>query len=182
MMETGRLYRLPSGASFKVIETPHENVGERVVFERGMSPRMGRVDPHYHLDCDQDYEFLEGELDDGDRRKPTRLWPRREGLGSERDLPTTTPSTRLTKPIKFRTAITPSPALITAYGDTLAHSFATGSVNRREELPLLQILALTHATDGNSFRAGIPRTIQRVMLPAANALARLRGQGVPRSG
>jgi hypothetical protein len=107
MMETGRLYALPSGASFKVIENPHENGGERVVFERVMSPRKG-------------------------------------------------------------------PAFITAYGDALAERFATGRLNRQEELPLLEILAITQATGGQSYRAGIPRGLQRAMLPAAAALARLR--------
>jgi hypothetical protein len=59
-------------------------------------------------------------------------------------------------------------------GDALAERFATGRLNRQEELPLLEILAITQATGGQSYRAGIPRGLQRAMLPAAAALARLR--------
>ena len=118
MMETGRLYALPSGASFKVIENPHENGGERVVFERVMSPRKGRVDPHYHLDCDQDYDFLEGSSTmeiDGDRRefRPGEIASVPKGT------PHRDPFNRSDESIRFRATITPSPAFITAYGDAL---------------------------------------------------------------
>jgi mannose-6-phosphate isomerase-like protein (cupin superfamily) len=174
MMETGRRYELPSGTSLVVVDNPHENGGERIVFDRVMAPGKGKADPHYHLDCDQSYEFLEGTATievDGERS--------RRGPGDTAEVPRGTghrdPYNASDEPIRFRATITPCPPFITAFGDALAHSFEHRRVNSQDELPLIQIFMMASAFEGQSFRTGIPSSLQRAIAPAVAAVGRLRG-------
>ena len=142
--------------------------------ERTYAPRSGHADPHYHLDLTQTWECLEGEglvEVDGDEQRfasgdrvvlspgtPHRdPWLPREGT------------------LRVRGSFDPNNPFIEAYTAALAHHLTEGTANRQDDQPLLQIFAIIKETDGQSFRAGIPRAVQLASLPLVRLIARLRG-------
>jgi mannose-6-phosphate isomerase-like protein (cupin superfamily) len=174
VVETGRTYELPTGSKIKVTGNPRENGGKLLAFERTMPPGKGKAEPHLHQDCEQRYEFVSGtaQMDvDGEARTlaagekltvpagTTHRDPYNEGPGT----------------LVFRTEIEPSPEFITAFGEAIIHMYERGGLNKRDDLPLLQIFVMVDAFDGKSYRAGIPVRLQTLVLPLVAAIGRLRG-------
>jgi Cupin domain len=161
-----------------VIEGPADNGGARIVFERVMPAAKGKADPHIHLDCDQHYEVLSGSA-------TVEISGRAQTLaaGETIDVPRGTshrdPYNGTTSELRFRVTIAPCPPFIDAFARALAEGYQSGGLNTQDELPVLKILVLTRAFDGQSFRAGLPVGIQKAMLPAAAVLGRLLGQRLP---
>ena len=147
---------------------------ERIVFDRVYAPRTGHADPHLHLDFTQNWEALEGEGKievDGEQRD-----------FSAGDLVSLSPDTRHRDPwteeggkLKVRARFEPNPEFIVAYAEAWGHHLRQGTVNDQDEMPIIQILVIAHATNGQSYRAGVPVALQKTTLPLVAAIGRLRG-------
>lgn len=181
MLKGGDTFSSASGSGFTVIEGPADNNGARIVFERVMPPGKGKADPHVHLDCDQRYEILSGSATIEISGSTRRL-----AVGEIVDVPRVTPHrdpyNASTSEMRFRVTIAPCPPFIDAFGRALAEGYQAGGLNGQDELPILKILVLSRAFDGQSFRAGPPIALQKALLPAAAALGRRLGHGVPSIG
>lgn len=178
MLECGDTFSSPSGSGFTVIDGPADNGRARIVFDRVMPAAKGKADPHIHLDCDQHYEILSGsatiELSGG-----ARTIAAGETIDVPRGTPHRDPYNNTTSEIRFRVTIEPCPPFIDAFARALAEGYQSGGLNAQDELPVLKILVLTRAFDGESIRAGLPVAIQKATLPAAAAFGRLLGQRLP---
>jgi mannose-6-phosphate isomerase-like protein (cupin superfamily) len=175
VVETGKTYVNPrTGGSITISEHWDDNGDRRLGFERTMVRRTGRLDPHLHLDCSQAWTAISGEL-------------RMEVDGSERAL---APDSRVELEAGaahrdpwnvgdgdavVRAEVEPVPEFFKAYTEAYVNRLLAGKLNRHDEFPLLQIFVLVAATDGRSYRAGIPLWLQRPLIPAAAAIGRLAG-------
>jgi mannose-6-phosphate isomerase-like protein (cupin superfamily) len=173
MLEVGRRYESArTGGWIQVTKrTP-----DTLEIERLLKPRTGRADAHFHRDFVQSWECVSGRgtMDvDGEQR----------GLRPDVriDLPPDTPHRDPYNPfdgeLVIRGTFAPSNDFIEAYASAWAHHLQNGTVDGQDEMPLLQIFALVGATDGNSYRAGIPVGLQKASLPLMKSIARLRGYG-----
>jgi hypothetical protein len=143
-------------------------------FERTYAPNTGRADPHLHLDFTQTWEALEGEGRievDGEERSLAAG----DRVAIEPATPHRDPWLSGEGPFRVRGTFTPCNAFIEAYAEAWVHHLENGTANRQDEIPLLQIFAISRVTDGQSFRAGVPVAIQRATLPLMALIARLRG-------
>jgi mannose-6-phosphate isomerase-like protein (cupin superfamily) len=171
VLEVGSRYESArTGGSIQIVErTP-----EKMAFERTYAPGTGRGDPHYHLDFTQTWEAVRGsgaiEVE-GERRE----FGAAERVRLEPGTPHRDPFNPGGAEFVARGTFEPSTDFIEAYAEAWAQHMAEGTVNDQDEMPLLQILALAKATNGESYRAGVPRVVQRASLPLAAAIARLRG-------
>jgi mannose-6-phosphate isomerase-like protein (cupin superfamily) len=174
-IETGQTYENPnSGGTITVLESWRDNAGARVRIERVLPPNTGKGAAHYHLDFMQTFEIVDGDamievdgerlnLDSGESVEIPRgtahqdVW--NEGLDEA--------TARLT--------IEPVPRFVEMYAETWLDSYARGETNDQDEMPLLQILVIARASDGQSFAAGPPRWLQNATLPLVAAIGRLRG-------
>lgn len=170
MLPVGSRYESERGTSIEIVSRD----GDQMSFERIYAPRTGRADPHYHLDLTQTWEALEGEgliEVDGEERPLA--------AGDRIPIPPGTPHRDPwipgDGPFKVRGSFDPTNPFIEAYAETLAHHLRAGTTTSQDDMPLLQIFAISKVTDGQSFRAGIPRVIQKASLPIAGLIARLRG-------
>jgi hypothetical protein len=75
----------------------------------------------------------------------------------------------------IRGTFDPVTDFLEAYASAWAHHLTEGTVNDQDEMPILQIFALIDATDGKSYRAGIPVAVQKASMPVMKRIARLRG-------
>jgi mannose-6-phosphate isomerase-like protein (cupin superfamily) len=171
VLEVGKRYENPrSGTSIEIVErTP-----ESMTFERSYAPNTGRADPHYHLDFTQTWETVKGagEIEvDGE----TRPVAESQRIDIEPGTPHRDPYLRGEGELVVRGTFTPCGDFIEGYAEAWAHHLTEGTTNRQDEMPLMQILAIAKETDGQSYRAGIPRFIQSASLPLIAAIARLRG-------
>jgi mannose-6-phosphate isomerase-like protein (cupin superfamily) len=178
VLKGGDTFTSSSGSGFTVIEGPADNNGARIVFERVMPPGKGKADPHVHLDCDQHYEVLSGAAT-FEISGTTRTLAGGETADVPRVTPHRDPYNRSTSELRFRVAITPCPPFIDAFGRALAEGYQSGALNTQDELPILKILVLARAFDGQSYRAGLPIGVQKALLPAAAGIGRLLGHRVP---
>jgi mannose-6-phosphate isomerase-like protein (cupin superfamily) len=159
-----------TGTAIQIVERTPEHMS----FERTYAPETGRADPHYHLDFTQTWEAVQGrgEIEvDGEAREfvaPTRI-------DVEPGTPHRDPYLPGQGELVVRGTFTPCTDFIEAYAEAWAHHLVEGTTNDQDEMPLLQIFAIARATDGQSYRAGVPEAIQRATLPLVAAVARLRG-------
>ena len=170
MLPVGKRYESPRGTKVEIVSRE----GGRMSFERVFAPRSGLADPHYHLDLTQTWEALEGEGRievDGEERPLV--------AGDVVAIPPGTPHRDPwipgEGPLRVRGSFDPCTDFIEGYAAAWAHHLVNGTANKQDEIPLLQIFAVSRVTDGQSFRAGIPRAIQKASLPLAALIARLRG-------
>jgi mannose-6-phosphate isomerase-like protein (cupin superfamily) len=159
-----------SGGSIQIVERTPESMS----FERTYAPETGRADPHYHLDFVQTWEAVRGS---GmiEVRGEEREFTAPDSVRLEIDTPHRDPWNPSDGEFVVRGTFEPCTVFIEAYAEAWAHHMAEGTVNDQDEMPLMQILAIARATDGQSYRAGVPRSIQRATLPLVSAIARLRG-------
>jgi mannose-6-phosphate isomerase-like protein (cupin superfamily) len=178
MLETGDTFSSASGSAFTVVEGPAGNHGARIVFDRVMPPGKGKADPHVHLDCDQRYEIQSGTAA-LEVSGTTRLLSAGDTTEIPRSTPHRDPFNGSAGELRFRATISPCPPFIDAFGRALAEGLQSGGLNAQDELPILKILFLAKAFDGQSFRAGVPIELQKALLPLAAAVGRLRGYRLP---
>jgi mannose-6-phosphate isomerase-like protein (cupin superfamily) len=171
MLPAGSTYENPrNGARLEVLEmTP-----DVLRFRRLLRPHTGKADPHFHEDCAQRFDVLEGiarvEIDGEERDL---------GDGESVEVPIPTPHRDPYNPfdadalVEF--TLQPVPGFIEAYTEVYAHLFSRGDLNDQDELPLLQVLVIAKATDGRSFTTRAPVAIQKATLPLLAAIGRMRG-------
>jgi mannose-6-phosphate isomerase-like protein (cupin superfamily) len=171
VLEVGKRYTSSrTGGSIAIVKRTPETMS----FERRYKPNTGKADPHYHLDFTQTWEAVQGEGAievDGEVRDFTAG-----------DRVSIEPGTAHRDPFNpgdgefvARGTFDPDTDFIEAYAAAWAHHLTEGSANDQDEMPLMQILAIAKETDGQSYRAGVPRAVQRAGLPLIAAIARLRG-------
>ena len=171
MLEVGKRYENPdTGTAIQIVDrTP-----DHMTFEREYAPNTGKADPHYHLDFIQTWEAVKGqgeiEVDGGVR--PIAASGR---VDIEPGTPHRDPYLPGDGELVVRGTFTPCNEFIEGYAAAWAHHLTNGTANRQDEIPLLQILAIAKATNGQSYTARIPRGLQKAGLPLAAAIARLRG-------
>jgi mannose-6-phosphate isomerase-like protein (cupin superfamily) len=178
-IEAGKTYVNPrSGARATLTEHWKDTGGARTVLERVVPPGTGKAAPHYHLDFFQTWEILGGTATMSVEGKQRTL-----SAGERVELPQGTPHAdpwnEGTEDMTMRLTIEPVPQFVEAYAEAWVAGFEKGTLNDQDELPLLHVLAIAHATDGESYAAGPPRWLQSALLPLAAAVARLRGYRVP---
>jgi mannose-6-phosphate isomerase-like protein (cupin superfamily) len=151
-----------------------ERTPDSMSFERMLKPGSGHADPHVHLDLTQTWEAVQGEglIEAEGEQKPFRAGDR-EAMTPER--PHRDPWNTGPGELVVRGTFEPCAPFIEAYAEALVHHITEGTANDQDEMPLLQILVIAKETDGRSYRAGVPPAIQRLGLPLAAAIGRLRG-------
>ena len=170
MVPVGKRYtNAENGGWFQIAKrTP-----EQLVFERLIKPGKGRADPHLHLDFVQTWECVTGsgamevegerrELKAGDRVVLHLNTAHRDPFTGEDEM-------------VIRGIFEPITDFLETFADALAHHSENGTLNDQDEMPLLQILQIAHATGAQSYRAGVPVRLQRAGLPLVSRIARLRG-------
>jgi len=175
MVEKGKTYVNPeTGTSIELLEHWDDTDDRRYSFERKMVERKGRLDPHFHQDCSQAWTAVSGEL-------------RMEVDGSERPLAPggrveVEPGTPHRDPWNVgdaeavvRAEVEPVPEFFKAYTEAYVNRLVAGKLNKHDEFPLLQIFVIAAATNGRSYRSGIPLGMQRPLVRASAVLGRLRG-------
>lgn len=171
MLEVGKRHQSTRTAGWIQIV---ERTPESMSFERAYAPGTGKADPHYHLDFTQTWEAVrgDGEIEvEGERRE----FSAGDRVRIEPGTPHRDPSNPGGAELVARGTFEPSTEFIEAYAEAWAHHMREGTVNDQDEMPLLQILSIARATGADSYRAGVPRALQRAGLPLAAAIARLRG-------
>ena len=171
MLEVGRRIETPAGGWLQVTKRSPE----QIVFERLLPPDTGGADPHVHHDFEQTWECVSGvggamEVA-GERRElvPGDRVPL--GLGvAHRD-----PFNAGQGDVVIRGTLAPNNDFIEGYLAAWVHHLRAGTVDDQDEMPLLQIFAVIDATDGESYRAGIPIALQKASMPLMKRIARLRG-------
>jgi mannose-6-phosphate isomerase-like protein (cupin superfamily) len=170
VLEVGKRYESSRGTVIEIVSRD----GDRMSFERSYAPDTGRADPHYHLDFTQTWEGLEGngriEVDGEERQFAAGDRVSIRAGTAHRD-----PWNPDDGKLKVRGTFDPTTPFIEAYAEAWAHHLRENTSNDQDEIPLLQILAIARETDGKSYRAGVPRALQRATLPLVAAVARLRG-------
>lgn len=175
MVEAGKTYENPeTGTSIKIVEHWDDTDDRRFVFERTLPHNTGRLDPHFHQDCSQDWTAVSGELRmevDGEERalrpgETVRLAPG----AAHRD-----PWNAGEGAAVMRAEVEPVPEFFKAYTEAYVHRLVNDRLNKNDEFPLIQIFVLGTATDGRSFRTGIPVPAQRLVGRIAAPLGRLLG-------
>jgi mannose-6-phosphate isomerase-like protein (cupin superfamily) len=174
-IDVGKTYTNPrSGARATLRESWEDNGGARAMLERVVPPGTGKAGPHYHLDFDQTWEILAGTATMSVEGEARTL-----GAGDRVELPEGTvhadPWNEGTEDITMRLTIEPVPRFAESYARTWLDGFVNGRLNDQDELPLLNILVIAHATDGQSFASSPPRGVQKATLPVLAAIGRLRG-------
>jgi hypothetical protein len=170
VLPVGKRYESPRGTVIGIVSRE----GGRMSFERTYGPRTGRADPHYHLDLTQAWEALEGEgmIEVDGEERPLAAG---DSVAIPPGTPHRDPWIPGDGPFRVRGSFDPCTPFIEGYAAAWAHHLVNGTANKHDEIPLLQIFAVSRVTDGQSFRSGIPRAIQRASLPLAALIARLRG-------
>jgi mannose-6-phosphate isomerase-like protein (cupin superfamily) len=171
VLPVGKRYENPAtGTAIQIVERTPESMS----FERIYAPETGRADPHYHLDFTQTWEAVQGEGEIEVDGEP-RVFSAPERVVLEPGTPHRDPYQPGRGEFVVRGTFTPCLEFVEGYAEAWAHHLAEGTVNDQDEMPLMQILAIARATNGESYRAGIPRGIQKATLPLIAAVARLRG-------
>jgi quercetin dioxygenase-like cupin family protein len=142
--------------------------------ERLYKPRAGKAGPHVHLDFVQSFEVLEGTATaalDGEERKLAAG----EALEVPKGTTHVDPWNAEDADLLVRFRFTPVPRFVEVYTERAGELIRSDALNKREEVPMLQLFVVLHATDGQSWGAGPPIGMQKALLPLLAALGRLRG-------
>jgi mannose-6-phosphate isomerase-like protein (cupin superfamily) len=178
MVEAGRVYRnARSGGTLAVLTHWDDTDGELLEFERALPPRTGKLSPHVHLDFQQTFTIVEGRTRAELRGEELELGP-----GDTLEVPEGAAHVDPWNPgperAVVRNRISPVPAVIRAYVETMVAQAVAGKLNRQDEFPFLQLAVLLDETDGQSFDSRFPVSVQRAFTPALAALGRLLGYRV----
>jgi mannose-6-phosphate isomerase-like protein (cupin superfamily) len=171
MMEVGRRYESARTGGWVQVT---RRTSEQLVIERLLKPDTGYADPHLHNDFVQTWECVTGygALEVDGSKRGFRAGDRMElplGTG-HRD-----PYNPGEADMVIRGTFDPVTEFLEAYASAWAHHLREGTVNDQDEMSILQIVALVRATDGESYRTGIPVAVQKAAAPLIERVARLRG-------
>jgi mannose-6-phosphate isomerase-like protein (cupin superfamily) len=170
VLEVGKRYESFRGTAIEIVSRE----GDRMSLERAYAPDTGRADPHYHLDFTQTWEALEGEgmIEVEGEERPFASGDR---VSHSPGTPHRDPWNPGDGKLVARVTVDPTTPFIEAFAEAWIHHLRENTSNSQDEMPLLQILQIARETDGQSFRAGVPRALQRASLPLVATIARLRG-------
>jgi mannose-6-phosphate isomerase-like protein (cupin superfamily) len=178
MVEAGRVYlNARSGGTLCVLTHWADTGGELLELERSLPPGTGRLSPHVHLDFEQTFTVVEGQARAAVRGEQASLGP-----GQTLEVPQGAAHVDPWNPgpgrAVVRNRISPVPAVIRAYVETMVARAVAGKLNKQDEFQFLQIAVLLDETDGQSFDSRFPIGVQRAAVPALGALGRLLGYRV----
>jgi mannose-6-phosphate isomerase-like protein (cupin superfamily) len=172
VLEVRKRYTSPeSGTWVEVVERSPQVMK----FERSFAPGTGRADPHLHEDFTQTWEALsgEGKIEVDGREREFRTGDR---VVVEPGLRHRDPWNPSDAELHARAAFDPPNDFIEAYGDAYAHQLTEGGrLTDQEEMPFLQIVVISKATNGRSWGGSPAVGIQKASLPVLAAIGRLRG-------
>ena len=171
MLEARQEFRNPrNGAVARMIEvTP-----ERAVLEREMPPGTGRADPHLHNDFHQRFEVVEGTASvtvDGDERTLAAG----ESLEIDRGVPHVDAYNASASRLVVRNVISPAPHFAHVYVASWGRALEAGRLNDQDEFTFLGLMTALAEAKGDSWAAGPPIALQRLLVPVGAAIGRRRG-------
>ena len=127
-----------------------------------------------HLDFVQGFDVLDGSAQvevDGERREV--------GAGESLEIPKGTahrdPWNEADTDLRVRFTFTPVPRFVEVYTERAGELVERDELNKQEDTPLLQLFVVLRATDGQSYGAGPPIGLQKLLLPLLAAIGRARG-------
>lgn len=177
-LEAGRRYtNARSGGTLAILKHWDDTERRLVEVERGLPPGTGKLPPHRHLDFSQTFTVIEGRMQAAIRGEK-RVLQAGEALDVPQGVAHRDPWNSGSDGAVVRVRLTPVPEAISAYVETMVAASLAGKLNRRDELPFLQIAVLLQETDGQSFDARFPVRLQRAARPLLAALGRLLGYRV----
>lgn len=166
----------PDSGSRIELHAFRQEAGRSVVsYSRTLPPGTGRFGAHLHLDFEERWLVYSGRASfrEGRRRgtlEPGETWTVPPGA------PHVDPYNEADEPLELLSIITPPSRFAFIYGRTLGQGLVAGTLTGQQQLTTLQLMAVLHATRGETFAAGPPIVIQRhVVIPLLGRLARLRG-------
>jgi mannose-6-phosphate isomerase-like protein (cupin superfamily) len=143
-------------------------------YVRLMPPGTGRAVAHVHLDFDQRFTVLGGHAryEVGGRRGA--LAP-----GERLDVPMGTahvdPYPDGSEPLELRNVGDPEAPGARDYVRALGSAIRDGKASRQDEFHLLHLMVVVRAGRSQSFMAGPPIALQRLIIPILAAIGRLAG-------
>jgi hypothetical protein len=175
VLSAGETFENPrTGARLAVLHREDE----LLELERLYKPGTGKAGAHLHLDFEQGFEVLEGTATAALEGQERRL-----GAGETLEMPRSTahvdPWNAEEADLRVRFRFTPVPRFVEAYTRAAGELMRRDALNRREEVPLLQLFVVLRATGGRSYGAGAPIGVQRALVPLLAAVGRLRGYRAP---
>lgn len=172
MLEPGRTFTSPrNGAHGKVVEhTP-----ERAVLERLMPPGTGRTDAHLHRDFDQRFEVVSGTATYAvNGRDPVTL-----EAGKAVEIPLgashVDPYNASAEPLVVRNVISPAGRFVDVYVASWGRALEEGRLDDQDEFSFLGLAVMLAEAGGDSWAAGPPVALQKLAVPVAARVGRLRG-------
>jgi uncharacterized RmlC-like cupin family protein len=170
-IEPGREWRSPrTGAIGRVIELDGRAVAEFV-----SPPGTGKAGGHLHRDFEQRFEVVDGRMRVRIGGEAQRTLATGEHVAVPRGVPHQDPWNEFDRPATWRISITPTTPFVRIFIATYGELLAAGKLNDQETFTFLQLMAVLRAGRADSWAEGVPIALQRPLIPAAAALARLRG-------
>jgi mannose-6-phosphate isomerase-like protein (cupin superfamily) len=171
MLEPGRTFTSPrSGAYGKVVErTP-----ERAVLERLMPPGTGRTDAHVHRDFDQRFEVVSGTATYAVNGRERTL-EAGKAAEIERGIPHVDPYNASGEPLVVRNVVRPAGRFVDAYVASWGRALEEGRLDAQDEFTFLGLAVMLAEAKGDSWAAGPPIALQKLAVPVAARIGRLRG-------
>jgi mannose-6-phosphate isomerase-like protein (cupin superfamily) len=172
MLQVGREYRNPrNGAVGRVLESTEE----RAAVERELPPNTGKGDAHVHHDFHQRFEVVEGTASlsvDGDER----TLGAGESIEIERGVPHVDFHNASDDRLVVRNIVTPAPRFVHVYFASWGRALEEGRLNDQDEFTFVGLLTTLNEANGDSWAAGPPVALQKLLLGPVAAIGRRRGQ------
>jgi uncharacterized cupin superfamily protein len=178
MLTAGDRFDNPTtGASFEVVAAP-DGAARTLDIRRTMKPGTGKTLPHSHRDYRERFVVESGRASAKLDGRAVELGP-----GDEIEMPIGGSHVNAwnsgDEDLVMRHVFDPASDFALGYVATLALLMPQGKTNRQGEVPVPAAFAIAHATDSQTFAAGVPPAVQRrVIAPLGAAFARLRGYEV----
>jgi mannose-6-phosphate isomerase-like protein (cupin superfamily) len=175
MLRAGDIFENPrTGAVIEMVQVPRDGDG-RLDVRRVMKPGTGKAAAHVHMDYVERFLIESG-------RATAKIEGRTVTAGPGEQIEVrvgqahTNPFNAGPEDLVMHHVFEPASDFVLAYVETLGHLMLEGRADRQGELPLLAAFAIAHATDAQSFAAGVPHGLQKsVIAPAGAWVAKLRG-------
>ena len=173
MLAAGEVFENPrTGARLEVLRTPRE--GGELEVERVYKPHTGKAGGHVHLDFDQFFQVLDGEMSmtlDGEERTTGPG----ETVHVAAGVPHVDPWNATDADLRVRARFAPVPEFVEGYTEVLGKRMRDGKLNGQGEFPQLQLFVILRAYEADSWGDGPPIALQRALMPLLAALGRVRG-------
>jgi uncharacterized RmlC-like cupin family protein len=173
MLAAGEVFENPrTGGRLEVLRTPRE--GGELEVERVYKPHTGKAGGHVHLDFDQFFQVLDGQMTmtlDGDERTAGPG----ETVQVARGVPHVDPWNATEADLRVRGRFDPVPEFVEAYTEVLGNRMREDNLNKQGEFPQLQLFVILREYKADSWGVGPPIAMQKALMPLLAALGRLRG-------